>query len=136
MSAGLLSLNSSGPRPHFSMVPGLKFSMTTSAVFHQPLDDAAAGLAAQIGGDRLLVPGQRAPPVGGAVFIHHAPGADRVAGNGRLHLDHLGAEVAEQGAGKGAGQQLADFHDADPVQRSAAAQNAVPCSVRIMRFVS
>jgi hypothetical protein len=40
-----------------------------------------------------------------------APIAHRVAGAGRLNLDHLGAEVAEELAAERARQQLAHLYD-------------------------
>jgi hypothetical protein len=42
--------------------------------------------------------------------------AQRVAAFRRFDLDHLGAIVGEDTAGKGTGQQLADFQHPDSVQ--------------------
>ncbi len=49
-----------------------------------------------------------------------APLAHRVAAAGILHLDHLGPEVAEQLAAERAGQQLAELHHPQVVQRPGA----------------
>ncbi len=48
-----------------------------------------------------------------------APVAHRVAGRRRLDLDDLGAEVAEQRADVGAGEQLAELDHAQAGERTA-----------------
>ena len=73
------------------------------AVVDQPRRQLAAGVALQVQRHRALVAAQAAPPERGAGVVQGAPAANRVAA-GRLHLDHLGAEIGQQGAGEGARQ--------------------------------
>ena len=88
-------------------------------VAHQLACQRLALIGFQIQGHGFLVAPQAAPPVGGAIFIQFAPAAYGVAA-GRFHLHHIGAEIGQQGAGKGASQQLAQFDNTDTVQRQAA----------------
>ena len=59
---------SSGPRPHSSIRPGRKFSMTTSlrAISRRT---GRAGLLAEVGGDRSLVAAEDVPPERRAVLM-------------------------------------------------------------------
>ena len=43
--------------------------------------------------------------------MDHAPGAQGIAGFGRLDLDDVGAEIGEDFGGKGTGDELAQFDD-------------------------
>ena len=43
--------------------------------------------------------------------MDHAPGAQGIAGLGRLDLDDVGAEIGEDLGGKGTGDELAQFDD-------------------------
>ena len=45
------------------------------------------------------------------------PGAQRIAAAGLLHLDHLGAELAERGRHQGAGRERRGVDDPEPGQR-------------------
>ena len=71
-------------------------------------DPLALGLA-QVERDGALVAGQDRPPQRAVVVAQAAPVAHRVAGAGRLDLDHVGAEVPEQRAGERAGEQLPEL---------------------------
>ena len=71
----------------------------------QPAEDLLALLAPQVQGDRPLVAAHDRPPQRVAVRLLPAPLAHRVAAAGRLHLDHVGAQVAEQLADERPGQQ-------------------------------
>ena len=70
----------------------------------------------QIDGDALLVAAEAVPPERDAV-LHAAPGAHGIARAGRLDLDDLGPEVAEDRAREGTGHELAQLEHADPVER-------------------
>ena len=118
--------------PHRSSVPGLKFSSTTSTCAASRRTTLAAALVAQVDRDRPLVARDRRPPEAAPV-VEHAPPAHRVAGPGRLDLDHVGAEVAEQLARERAGDERAELEDAQavrgPVRRQTSA-GSLPCRCR------
>ena len=98
------------------MVPGRKFSSTTSAVAHSSQRDLLPALGAQVERHGRLVAGQHGPPQRVVVVAQAAPVAHRVAGRRRLDLDDLGPEVAQQGPDVGAGQQLAELQDPDALE--------------------
>ena len=98
--------------PSARACPGLKFSSTTSTCAGEVARRrrARARSRRSIATDRLLraIAGhQRLRP-----SIEHAPPPHRVAGPGRLDLDHLGAEIAEQLTGERAGDERAELEDA------------------------
>src|SRR5690606_39669374 len=99
------------------------FQRTWAEVFNhhiglldQLLDQFNAAFAFQVEGDGFLVATETAPPERGAAVVEFAPAANRVAA-GRLDLDHLGAEIGEQGAGKRASKQLAQFDNTNAGER-------------------
>ena len=55
-----------------------------------------------------------------------APVAHRVARAGRLDLDDVGAEVAEQRAHVGAGEELAELQDAQAAERPVLKRHGSP----------
>ena len=77
-----------------------------------------AALRAQVERDRALVASEDRPPQRVAVVAQAAPVAHRVAVRRRLHLDHVGAEVAQQRADVGAGEQLAELDHPQALQRA------------------
>src|SRR5690606_35613769 len=85
-------------------------------LFNQLLDQFYAAFAFQVEGDGFLVATETAPPERGAAVVEFAPAANRVAA-GRLDLDHLGAEIGEQGAVKRASKQLAQFDNTNAGER-------------------
>src|SRR5262249_46497358 len=86
----------------------------------------------QVGSHRLLVAVLHVPPQRGAL-VELAPLAQGIAA-GRLDLDHLGAEIGEELAGEGAGDELSQLDDLDAFQgfhtgrRSTTACASVPVS--------
>ena len=52
-----------------------------------------------------------------ALAVPHGAYGAVVVALGRLHLDHLRAQVGQQGRGHGAGQHAREVQDADAVQR-------------------
>ena len=76
----------------------------------------AAGNA-QVERDALLVAGLDGPPQRTALVARLAPVADRVGLSGRLDLDDLGAQIAEQASGERPGQQRSELDHADPGER-------------------
>jgi hypothetical protein len=94
--------------PHFSSVPGLKFSIRTSAVSR-----------GEIEADRALV-AVDADEIGRVVLVEgRAPVAHLVAG-GRLDLDHVGAMVGENLGAIGTTKHAREIDDA---QSAHCAQN-------------
>ena len=96
-SAGLIFCSSSGPRPHFSSTPGRKFSITTSA---WATSRRRMSWPSGVPKFRVMVRLFR------AITFHHRPWPSLVrpwvrAGSpaGVLHLDDVGAPVAEQHRG-------------------------------------
>ncbi len=79
-------------------------------------DPLPRGLA-QVERDGALVAGQDRPPQAVVVVAQAPPVAHRVAVARRLDLDHVGAEVAQQRARVGAGEQLAELDRPQAVQR-------------------
>src|SRR3989304_4480452 len=68
-----------------------------------------------------VTPRASAPPGGGAgprAAGEGAAPAAAVTQTGRLHLDHLGAEVGHQLAGVGRADAVAALDDAQPLKRS------------------
>ena len=64
------------------------------------------------------------------------PGAQRVRGAGRFHLDDVGAHVAEQPAGERPGDQGAQLEHPDAVQRPARSLRALAKSWRTSQSVT
>ena len=95
MSFGFTARRSSQPKPHFSITPGRKFSMTTSAPFHQPLEDVPSLRPPKVAGDRFLVSADDFPPERYAIVNrrHFAHGVPRAW---HLELDDFGAEFGEK----------------------------------------
>ncbi len=116
MSSGLASLSTSGPRPHFSSVPGRKFSSRMSDFAASCKHGLLAGLGPQVQHHGLLVAVDGAVQHGGIALVQ-APVAQLVAGSGPLHLDDFGAEVGEEPACRGRGDVVSELQDADAVQR-------------------
>jgi hypothetical protein len=81
----------------------------------QLLRDLLPLLLPQVQCDRALVARLHLPPDRRAV-LDQPPVAQRIARARRLDLDHVGAEVAERLAGKGAGDQLAHLDDPQALQ--------------------
>ena len=79
-------------------------------------DEVLALRRPQVAGDRLLVARHHRPPQRLAVRLLAAPLAHRVALGRVLHLDHFGAEVAEQLAAERPGQQLSELDHPQVVQ--------------------
>ena len=86
---------------------------------HDEVADELLALGSpQVDGDAALVPRRDAPPQGVAGAVGRAPLPQHVAGAGRLDLDDLGTEVAEQLPAEGAGDDLAELDNPDPGKRS------------------
>ena len=113
ISFGFSCDNCSQPSPHFSSVPGRKFSIRMSASRQQLAKNLLSLGGLQVKRDRLLVTRLHVPPQRGAVF-KLAPLAQRVADIGRFDLDDLGAEFAQQLGGKRARYQLSEFNHFQP----------------------
>src|SRR6185312_10717821 len=78
----------------------------------------APAFAGQIERDAFLVACFRQPHQRVAAFGVGPEPAQRVAGAGRLDLDHLGAELAQNGGAMRAGDESAEIEDADSLERS------------------
>ena len=106
--------------PSFSIVPGRKFSISTSAFAASRRASSRPARILQVERHRLLV--AREAIATRATCRRVEPRASR--GSGRpprwLDLDHFGAEVAEYAAGEGTGEQLAELQDAHAVERAGA----------------
>ena len=81
--------------------------------------DVLTTRVAQVDRDRSLVARDRRPPEAAAVDAHAVAPHD-VADAGRLDLDHVGAEVAEQLARERARDERAELEDAQAGERCAA----------------
>ena len=110
--SGLTPSSTSGPRPHFSSVPGRKFSSSTSQCRSRSSTIAAAALGLQVEHDGLLVAVDRAVQHRRVAGVE-PPVAQLVAGDGPLDLDHLGAEVGEHPARGRGGDVVAEFEHPD-----------------------
>ena len=102
--------------------------MRTSALRDEAAHEVLALFGPQVGSDRLLVAGHDRPPQRLAVGLLPAPLPHRVTVAGVLHLDHLGAEVAEELSAERSGQQLAELDDANVVQRQRGGAHEFPSS--------
>ena len=102
--------------PSRASVPGLKFSSTTSQRARDATRDVTAARVAQVDRDRTLVAGDRRPPEAPAVDAD-AVAAHDVAGAGRLDLDDVGAEIAEQLARERPRDERAELEHAQAGQR-------------------
>src|SRR3954466_3340422 len=80
--------------------------------------ERAPGIGPQVDRDRLLVTRDRRPPEA-ATVDGDTPSAHRIAGDGGLHLDDLGAEVTEQLACERPGDERAELEDAQSCERQA-----------------
>ena len=73
-----------------------------------------------------------------ALAVPHGAYGAVVVALGRLHLDHFGAQVGQQGRGHGAGQDPCEVQDADAVQRErlgcGVCSGHVACVVRLKRW--
>ena len=78
-------------------------------------DCLLAGLGAQVQDDGLLV-AVDGPVQHGGVALVQPPVAQLVAGSRPLDLDDLGAEVGEEPPGRGGGNVVSEFQDADAFQ--------------------
>ena len=76
-------------------------------------DELLALRGAQVDGDAALVPRGDAPPQRVTAHVGVPPLAQHVALAGRLDLDHLGAEVAEELPAEGARDDLSELDDPD-----------------------
>ena len=88
------------------------------ALGHEAAQQVLALLHAKVERDELLVARLHGPPQAAALEVAAAPVAQRVAAIGRLDLDDLGAEVAEDPADERAGEEDAELDDAHAEQRS------------------
>jgi hypothetical protein len=79
--------------------------------------DLLGASLAQVERHAALVAGQDRPPQAVVVVAQAAPVAHRVAVAGRLDLDHVGAEVAQQRARVGAGEELAELDRPEACER-------------------
>ena len=109
---GLAADSSSQPRPHFSRVPGRKFSMITSAVAaRRRRVSRPPGVERSRVMVRLLRPSSfhhRPTPSFDGPWPRDGSGFVRV-----LDLDDLRAEVAEHGGGERAGEEGGEVEDAE-----------------------
>ncbi len=96
---------------------GAEFSTSTSASSTRLRTMSWASGVRRSSATRALVARLHLPPHGGAV-LHQAPLAQRVAGAGRLHLDDLGAELAQHPGAEGPGDELAELDDLQARERA------------------
>src|SRR6266404_4879823 len=112
MTRGLTSRSSSYPRPSSSMVPGLKFSITTSptrtSALRSSLPRGCLRLSVTDFLLRLIEKKYAADPSGAAGGTHAR----------LLDLDDLRAVVAEDLRGQGAGHDAGEIEDAHTVERA------------------
>src|SRR5262249_39848471 len=83
----------------------------------EPAHDRAALGPSEVDRDHALVARERRPPEAAAVE-ELAPLPHRIAGLGALDLDDLGAEVTEQLAGEGTGDEAAELEHPHAVERA------------------
>ena len=108
----------SQPSPHSSIVPGRKFSISTSDLASSFRNSCDAFGLPQVDGDGLAVARLAQPlerGIGRAVAVPKrriGSPAMRV-----LDLEHLGAELAQHRRGIGTGQEIADIDHAHAAQR-------------------
>lgn len=72
----------------------------------------------QVGGNRTLVAADRRPPQAVAPRRGHAPVAHRIASIGALHLDDVGAVIAQQLPGEGPRDETSQLQHPDSRQRT------------------
>ena len=87
------------------MTPGLKFSITTSALLYQASGDFEIGLELEVQRDAALVP----VPCG----VRRRIEARAARG---IDADHVGAEISEQHCRHGSGDVVAEIDDFDSVR--------------------
>ena len=99
------------------MVPGRKFSITTSAVAASRRKSAAPPLVLEVQRDAPLVARVVEPPVGVARLARGAEPPQIVAGARALDLDDVGAELRETGGGERGGDEGGGVEHPDVVER-------------------
>jgi hypothetical protein len=109
--------STSQPRPHFSSVPVRKFSHSTSVFGDQLLEHRDAVGGAQVERDRTLVARLAQPGERVAAARRRAEAPQGVAAVGVFDLQHVGAELAQQGGAKGRRDDGGDIDDAHAGQR-------------------
>ena len=120
-SLGFASQSCSGPRFHFSSVPGRKFSVRTSLCLTSSSSSSWPFSVAQVERAALLVPRLDGPPERAALVARLPPLAERVGLARRLDLDDLGAHVAEQPAGERPREEHPQLDHPDAGERPRAA---------------
>jgi hypothetical protein len=105
-------------------------------VRHQPADQRLALRVAQVARDRLLVASLDEPPVGtaGGRRDRTAEAAQVVADAWLLHLDHVGAELAEQGRAHRRGQVRRQIEDGDAGEGVAGLGHGAHLTALVLRF--
>jgi hypothetical protein len=109
---GLRACRTSGPRPSFSSCPAEILHQHVGALGQLQRHRA---LALEVELHAQLVAPMHAEPHRVPV-LRGAPAAERIAA-GRLHLDHLGAEIGEQPRAERRREVVAEFHDLQSHQR-------------------
>ncbi len=96
----------------------------------QPQQQRLAFGLAQVERDRALVAVHRLPQERLAVLVGRQ-GAQRVAAAGKLHLEHVRAEIAEQGRGEWSGDDVGNVEDPKAGEGAAHSLNFIP---RVLKF--
>jgi len=100
---------------------------------HQHAGTAGAGIGVSGRDAWQRTAGGVAHGAEGVVFGQQPPGAQRVATVGGLDLDAVGIEIGQRLAGKGAGDQLAQFQHLQAVQRVEGDGHGGICLQRVPR---
>ena len=105
------------PKPSLSRLPGLKFSMNTSAPSRRRFSTSAPFGALQVEREAALVAVDAEEVRAPAVADERPPRPRIVAGLGFLDLDHVGAHVAEQHRAERAGEDPGEVDDLETGER-------------------
>ena len=118
MTFGFAACTDAQSRPHFSRVSTRKLVMTTSAQRDQVAGELLARRAVRRSmRHRALVAGGHLPPQVHAA-LRRAHLAAGIAVARVLDVDHVGAEVGEQGAGQRAGDHVGELDDLEAGERT------------------
>ena len=132
---GLISCSTSGPSPHFSSMPGRKFSTRPSAAAHRRLIRSDPRRSRRFAVISFLLRARSGHHRPLPLYLVLAPDPHRIGAVGRFDLDDLGAEIGETAADEGPRQHLADLDDAEPRERTLARRGRGAVARGFRRFV-
>ena len=113
-SAGLTAASASQPRCHRSSVPGRKFSVTTCVPATRRFTSAWPSGSRKLQVMDFLLRASASHQYEGAPRCRRTAQPTEIVAHARLlHLDHVGAELAQQGRAEGRGQERREVEHGD-----------------------